>query len=140
MLSEDINFLTTSKTNPLYGIAFPVVEGMGGFFTKTEGVTTVMSSLKQLLLTSKGERVMNPEFGTNLRKAVFEIYDIQLKPQLSTEIIQAIRIHLPVVDIQSLEISFDESLKTMGRNQVYVSLKFKISGDVTGLQILEIVV
>lgn len=140
MLSEDINFLTTSKTTPLNGIAFPVVEGVGGFFTKTEGVETVMSSLKQLLLTSKGERVMNPEFGTNLRKAVFEIYDNKLKSSLTTEIIQAIRIHMPIINIESLEISFDESLKTIGRNQVYVSLKFSISGDVSGLQILEIVV
>ena len=140
MLAEDLNLITTSKSRVLRGIAFPVVEGTGGFFTTTDGAETAMSSLKQLLLTNKGERVMNPEFGTNLRKSVFEVYDGDLETQLKGEIIQAIQLYIPYVDVESIKLSWDESLKTMGRNQVYVSVRFSISGDATGTQILEIVV
>ena len=106
----------------------------------TDGAETAMSSLKQLLLTNKGERVMNPEFGTNLRKSVFEVYNGDLETQLRGEIIQAIQTYIPYVDVESIKLSWDESLKTMGRNQVYVSIRFSISDDATGTQILEIVV
>ena len=61
MNPEDINLLTTSKTTRVNGIAFPVIAGAGGFFTKTDGAETVMSGLKQLLLTNRGERVMTLE-------------------------------------------------------------------------------
>ena len=83
---------------------------------------------------------MNPEFGTNLRKSVFEVYNGDLETQLRGEIIQAIQTYIPYVDVESIKLSWDESLKTMGRNQVYVSVRFSISDDATGTQILEIVV
>lgn len=140
MLSEDLTLLTTSKIPQLNGIAFPIIEGTGGFFTKTEGAETLMSSLKQLILTSKGERVMNPEFGTSLRKSIFEPFTKELELEIKNEIVTAIKIYEPLVNIKSLQISWDERPASEGRNQVYVSLLFTVEGTALDIQTLEIVV
>ncbi len=139
MINEDINILTTSKSrNNILGVAFPVVEGLGGFFTRSEGAEAIMSSLKQLLLTNKGERVMRAEFGTNLRKAVFEPFDNELKMSLENDIRRAILEYEPRIDLNNLIISWDEA--SPGYNQIYVRLNYSIKGELTGEQTLELIV
>tara|TARA_R110001583_G_scaffold33135_2_gene112190 strand:+ start:512 stop:934 length:423 start_codon:yes stop_codon:yes gene_type:complete len=137
---EDINLLTTSRTNRLNGIAFPVIEGTGGFFTKTDGAETVMSGLKQLLLTNRGERVMRPDFGTSLRKSIFEPFTTSLKVKLREEIKATIKKYEPRVDIIDLVLSWESRPQSAGRNHIYISLKFKIKDEITDVQVLDIIV
>tara|TARA_R110002167_G_scaffold237989_2_gene443101 strand:+ start:1827 stop:2249 length:423 start_codon:yes stop_codon:yes gene_type:complete len=137
---EDINLLTTSRTTRLNGIAFPVIEGTGGFFTKTDGAETIMSGLKQLLLTSRGERVMRPDFGTSLRRSVFEPFTASLKVKLGEEIKATIRKYEPRVDIIDLVISSGSGSQTSGTNHIFITLKFKIKDEITDTQILDIIV
>ena len=140
MNPEDINLLTTSKTTRVNGIAFPVIAGAGGFFTKTDGAETVMSGLKQLLLTNRGERVMKPDFGTSLRKSGFEPFTTSLKVQLREEIKATIKKYEPRVDILDLTLSWESRPQSAGRNHIFISLNFKVKGDITEPQILDIIV
>tara|TARA_R100000458_G_C8277463_1_gene252964 strand:- start:1058 stop:1480 length:423 start_codon:yes stop_codon:yes gene_type:complete len=137
---EDINLLTTSRTTRLNGLAFPVIEGAGGFFTMTDGAETVMAGLKQLLLTNRGERVMRPDFGTSLRKSVFEPYTASLKIQLREEIKATIRKYEPRVDIIDLSLSWESRPQSAGLHHIFISLKFKLKGEITEPQILDIIV
>ena len=125
MLNDDISLLTTSKTTPFHGVSFPVIEGIGGFFAKTDGAQTTMSGLKQLLLTSKGERVMNPNFGTALRKSVFEPFTSDLMASLKSEIRFSINKYHPEVEILALEMSWDSHPKSRGRHKIFIQLKFQ---------------
>ena len=138
MLLEDINLITTSRTKQLNGIAFPVVAGTGGFFTKTDGAATVMSGLKQLLLTNKGERVMRPDFGTSLRRLVFEPYTAELESNLDEELRFVIAKYEPRIDIVELSLSFEPN--SYDRHHIYISLHFKVKGEITNVQILELIV
>tara|TARA_R100000734_G_C3224822_1_gene34966 strand:+ start:10 stop:249 length:240 start_codon:yes stop_codon:yes gene_type:complete len=55
------------------GLKLPFNRGNSGLFPQTE--TTLEqagSNIKNLLLTAKGERVMQPEFGSRLRELLFE--------------------------------------------------------------------
>tara|TARA_R110002020_G_scaffold226846_3_gene437348 strand:+ start:297 stop:719 length:423 start_codon:yes stop_codon:yes gene_type:complete len=140
MINEDINVLTTSKANKLHGLAFPVVEGLGGFFTRSEGAETIMSGLKQLVLTSKGERPMRPEFGTNLRQSVFEPYTQELKESLQNDIRAAVLEYEPRVDLTSVNVSWDDSTKSAGYNQIYVRIRFSIKGEILDEQTLDLIV
>tara|TARA_R110001583_G_scaffold8932_1_gene42128 strand:- start:12116 stop:12538 length:423 start_codon:yes stop_codon:yes gene_type:complete len=140
MLNDDISLLTTSKTTPFHGVSFPVVEGVGGFFAKTDGAQTTMSGLKQLLLTSKGERVMNPEFGTSLRKSVFEPFTSDLMASLKSEIRFSINKYHPEVEILALEMSWDSHPKSRGRHKIFIQLKFQIKGELINPQILDIII
>ena len=138
MILEDLNLITTSRTKQLNGIAFPITAGTGGFFTKTDGAATVMSGLKQLLLTNKGERVMRPDFGTSLRRRVFEPYNEETKSNLDEELRFIIKKYEPRVNIIQLEISFEPN--SYDRHHIYISLRFKIKDEVTNVQILELIV
>ena len=62
------------------------------------------SSVKMLLITSKGERVMNPTYGTNLRRAVFEPNDGNVQSLIQQEIDEAINQFEPRVSLESLEV------------------------------------
>ena len=55
------------------GIGFPLDHSPEGFFRKTKTVLEQSkSNLQNLLLTTPGERVMQPEFGSQLKFIVFE--------------------------------------------------------------------
>jgi hypothetical protein len=135
--SENISFLTTSKTPANHGIAFPVINGTGGFFTRTNGLQTIMSGLKQLILTNKGERVMKYDFGTNIRKYVFEPFNESLRQDIVEEITEAVRKYEPRVDILSLDVTSQEGAD---RTQIFISLRVAPKGDILTSQVLDLVV
>jgi len=62
-----------SHRQEVYGLSFPLGSAPGGgFFSKRSGVVMIREAVKQLLLTERGERVMLPNFGCNLRKYLFQ--------------------------------------------------------------------
>jgi|13_taG_2_1085334.scaffolds.fasta_scaffold00703_8 hypothetical protein len=140
MIHDDISLLTTSKTTPFKGVAFPVTEGAGGFFAATNGAQTTMSGLKQLLLTSPGERVMNPNFGTSLRRSVFEPFTSDLMASLKAEISFAVEKYHPEVEILNLQMSWDSHPRSRGRHKIYIQLKFQLKGELSNPQILDIII
>ena len=64
--------MPTSPKQP-YGILVPITHGSSGFFEQSFTVLDqIKSNLKLLLNTRKGERRMNPTFGTDLYSVIFE--------------------------------------------------------------------
>ena len=53
------------------GISLPF-NGPTGFNSTFDTATQLKSNLIAFLLTNKGERVLNPTFGANLRELIFE--------------------------------------------------------------------
>jgi Bacteriophage baseplate protein W len=62
------------------------------------------SSVKMLLLTSKGERVMEPEYGTNLRQIIFEPNAQGIESHIQQEIVEALNRWEPRVELTSLSV------------------------------------
>ena len=62
------------------------------------------SNIKNLLLTAKGERVMQPNFGSRLRELLFEQYTEDLSSRIQEEIQEAISTWLPYINIASVNI------------------------------------
>ena len=65
------------------------------------------ANLVNLLLTNKGERVMQPTFGCDLKKAVFDNMTDDLEESIKTVIADAITTWLPYIFINSLSINFN---------------------------------
>jgi len=78
------------------------------------------SSVKMLLITSKGERVMNPTYGTNLRRVVFEPNDGNVTSIIQQEIDEAINQFEPRVALESLEV-IRESARAVLVNAKFLS-------------------
>tara|TARA_R110002124_G_scaffold72832_4_gene195644 strand:- start:1524 stop:1988 length:465 start_codon:yes stop_codon:yes gene_type:complete len=63
----------TSQRQEVYGLGFPLGSSPdGGIFSKKTGVNMIKDAVHQLLKTEKGERIMLPNFGCNLRKYLFQ--------------------------------------------------------------------
>ena len=65
------------------GLKLPFNRGKSGLFSQSQ--TTLEqagSNIKNLLLTAKGERVMQPDFGSRLRDLLFEQYTEDLQDRI----------------------------------------------------------
>ena len=87
------------------GLKLPFNRGRSGLFPQTK--TTLEqagSNIKNLLLTAKGERIMQPNFGSRLRELLFEQYTEDLSSRIQEEIQEAISTWLPYINIASVNI------------------------------------
>lgn len=87
------------------GVPYPVVKNARGFFYSQDGIDQIKSDMLVLLLTNPGERVMNPNFGTPLRKLIFEPNDSALRLQAKNMIINSIKNWEPRIAIKNIEVS-----------------------------------
>ena len=106
------------------GLKLPFNRGRSGLFPQSE--TTLEqagSNIKNLLLTAKGERVMQPDFGSRLRDLLFEQYTEDLEERIAEEIQEAISTWLPYIVISQVDVIQDET----NPNQTKVDLDFSLN-------------
>ena len=88
------------------------------FDTGTD-LDVLASSVKMLLITTKGERIMQPNYGTRLRRILFSLNVQSLETLLHQEITQALAAYEPRVSVQTLAVVRDSSNVTI--NAEFVS-------------------
>ena len=79
------------------------------------------SSVKMLLLTNKGDRVMEPDYGTNIRSLLFESNVSGVQSLIQEEIVLAFAVWEPRVKLTSVTIDFDPNGRSVSLNLVLVS-------------------
>lgn len=97
------------------GLQYPIIKGPHGLLAKKSKVDQIKADMLQLLLTNPGERVMLPEFGTPLRRLVFEPNDTILEEEAKRMIGEAIAAWEPRVVISQLTVTSvvnDEALSS----------------------------
>jgi phage baseplate assembly protein W len=98
-----VNPLDLQK-NIAIGVSLPF-NGPGVFNSTYSTKEQTKSNLVNLLLTSIGERVMNPNFGTELRKFLFEgITDNNIE-LLKASLLNSIAIYVPGITVISIEVA-----------------------------------
>ena len=95
----------------------------GHFSLFTEYKDEIRQNLKNLLLTQKGERAFQPEFGTNLRAICFEQVDDNLPETIDLDVRNAVEQWLPYIIINDIEILTDDGNKS----KIYVQIKYSIN-------------
>jgi phage baseplate assembly protein W len=80
--------------NRAIGISLPF--NAGGVFNRTYSTKDqIKSNLINLLLTYKGERIENPEFGADLSRLLFEPLTEDLYPRIQNQIISSVNMYIP---------------------------------------------
>jgi hypothetical protein len=87
------------------GLPYPVVKNPLGFFRTQSGVSQIKSDLLSLLLTNPGERVFLSDFGTPLKRLIFEQNDTILENMAKNMIAEAISIWEPRIAVNQIEVS-----------------------------------
>lgn len=106
-MAEITNTSKIVKRDKALGILLPYLADTSGIFRQS--YTTyeqIKTNLKNLLLTIKGERVMQPDFGTNIYKLLFENHTDDWEDELKDEIETAIGIWLPYIDLQDVSVKY----------------------------------
>ena len=110
----------------ILGIGINKSSNKGGIFSVNyTTLTQARENLKNLILTKKGERLLNPTFGCDIWKVLFEQMDGNLiENQIETSILDAVSIWLPYLSID--EIIFDYDDNDIDNNRIGLDIKFSL--------------
>jgi phage baseplate assembly protein W len=118
----------TIRVNPLdlqkniaIGVSLPFNKPFNSTYTTKD---QIKSNLINLLLTSRGERIMNPLFGTGLRDFLFEGITENNIENLKQDLNTSIKIYIPQITVQQLQIIPNSDFNTVA---LYVNYILNIS-------------
>lgn len=107
-----------------YGIVLPITHGPQGYFNQSySAIEQVKSNLNLLLKTKKGERRMNPDFGSGLWNVLFENMSDDMTPIIDSTIRRDIAKWMSYVNVQSVSVSNN---KDDNYNRLDVSVVFTV--------------
>jgi len=91
------------RNNDIFiGIRYPLGFSPEGFFFKTKTILEQSkANMRNLLLTSKGERVMQPDFGSRLLDIVFD-QGSNIPTRIEEEIREVVGVQLPYININNV--------------------------------------
>lgn len=126
---KDLKMISQNIKYPIYDDTIK-----NSFFTTTKTSKDSFSSkLLLLLLTNKGERYYNPEYGTNLLKYIFEPNDNITSIDIKDDISRTVSKYLPAISIR--DVVFDSNQDDNGLNVrvsfVYNEENFSEEGEVS---------
>ena len=89
------------------GVSLPFNAEKGIFNQTFTNPAQVLSNLKNLFRTQKGERIMQPEFGTDIQYYLFEkiIDENTFRENIIGEIRNSLSLWMPYVSIQNIEVN-----------------------------------
>jgi phage baseplate assembly protein W len=104
----------------------------GNYALVTSYKEEVQQNFKNLLLTSPGERVMNPDFGVGLRQFLFEPRE-HVIPQIKQRIENQTKKYIPFIEIKKIRFDTNRSTESVLDS---VSLSVFIEYEVPSLNVL----
>ena len=103
---------STIRVNPLdlrknivIGVALPF--NAPRFNVNYSTKDQIKSNLINLLLTNRGERVMNPDYGADLRSSLFEGINSSQNNALREKIINAVNAFMPEISLTEVNVESD---------------------------------
>ena len=123
-----IQTINDTTSQPEIGLGIDLSFGNPGIF-KTLFTTNdqARANIRNLLLTRKGERYNQPNFGTNLLNVVFQPSNDDTKELISTEISSALSFWLPYIVVENLEILNVDDDPTL-LNTTKIQLTYTVDG------------
>ena len=126
-----IQTINDTTSQPEIGLGVDLSFSNPGIF-KTLFTTNdqARANIRNLLLTRKGERYNQPNFGTNLLNVVFQPSNDDTKELISTEISSALSFWLPYIVVENLEIlNVDDDPSLL--HTIKITLKYSVDGFTT---------
>jgi len=117
-----------------YNIKFPLSDNLSTntYFLMTQVTKDALSSdLMLLLLTQKGERFYEPNYGTNLIKYIFEPNDTLTAVDVEQEIKNTVSKYIPNLKINKIDFNWnlDDNGQPISENQLNVTIQFTYTED-----------
>jgi phage baseplate assembly protein W len=109
------------------GWAFPVGLDLRGRVALTSGVESIERAIRLILQTVRGERVMRPQFGSDLHLLVFAENNATTAGLADFYVRQALARWEPRIDVENVAVSFGDADR--GAMMIDISYKIKATND-----------
>ena len=119
---------TVAYNNYAIGITLPLQFGENTFEQSFQTKDQIKSNIKNLLLTKRGERILQPQFGSGLQSLLFEPNVDDLEGRIEDTINDSLKQWLPYVTAEEIDIESTDELRD--NNKLNVSIKFRIGDDI----------
>lgn len=107
------------------GISVPF-NGGSVFKSTFSTQSQIKSNLINLLLTSKGERPFNPQFGSNFKKLLFEPLTDTLTESIKENVLTSINTYIPEIIVTSMNVIPNPESNSIS---AVISYRLKLSGN-----------
>jgi len=117
-------------------IDFPFKDSEKGFYFKLNNTDkeAIKADLMHLLLTNKGERLYMPDFGSDLRKFIFQPNDNITHNEIKDNLNETIKRYIPNLVVDSIEFKNNEI-----EELIIVVLKYTVvEGTFSSSDVLEL--
>jgi len=106
-------------------VSLPLVYGRqdGPFQLNKTIEEAVKQNFKNLVLTIKGERIMDPNFGVGIHSYLFQNYTLATTQDLREETISQVKKYMPFINI----LDFKVTEANTNPNQFYIYIKYSIN-------------
>ena len=134
-------FVVDKDDKIFIGIDLPFTKSnTHGYFNSTlTTVDAVKNNIKSLVNTERGERILQPTIGLNLKKYLFEPITQDTNLLIEDEIISTFKKWLPFVKIEDLKITSEET-DAVGKNKINIKILFGIHRNNQSLDSVEITI
>jgi len=113
---------------PLYGPKFPLKTGNRDTFEIYDNLESQISFfLKNLLMTSPGEKISDSNYGVGIRSFLFEQNIESSRSRIQSEISSQISIYMPYLDVASIEVSATD--KDVDSSSLNVKIAYSFPDD-----------
>jgi len=110
-----------------YSPKLPLTQNpINGFENNQTVPSVVLQNLKMIVLTSPGERIMDPNFGVGIKQYLFEQNDSMTHNRIKARIINQVREYMPFVTIDEVSFSSEANNPNVMSNGLLVSIKYYI--------------
>ena len=111
-----------------YSPSLPLsIDPINGFSNNQTIIEVVQQNLKMLLLTSPGERIMDPNFGVGMRRFLFDQNDSNTHSRIKTRIKKQVADYMSFIEIEDVIFAFEGNDSMIKSNGLLVTIRFYIS-------------
>jgi phage baseplate assembly protein W len=109
------------------GLAWPMRVDQSGSISLTNGAADLDSSVRLILLTAPGERLMRPEFGCRIHELVFEPINANTLGLMRHAVRQALAQWEPRITVEDVDVETDPN--TSGLVQIHLGYRVRATND-----------
>jgi phage baseplate assembly protein W len=114
----------------LYGPKWPLKSGNADTFEMYDNIEQQIGFyLKNLLLTSPGENISDPNYGIGIRRFLFEQNIDYVRSSISSRVSSQVSVYLSYLSVSDIQVF--ASPQDVDNNSMTIRLVYEIPGDVT---------
>ncbi len=104
------------------GWTFPIQPDNEGRISMSEYEKDIGEAIRIILSTSKGERVMRPDFGCGIHEFVFSVMNMATQTLISNSVKEALTIWEPRIQVTKVEVSSE----SISEGKLMIDVEYRV--------------